>query len=401
MNVSDDRASRNSKVSLDRRVLLMALTSAVAASALAVGAQPAAAHSAATPSAATPSAAMLDQMLAAALTQGMPGIALAVEQRGNVIYSGAAGVASIEENTALKPTDRFRIYSITKTFTATIVYQLVDEGILTLDDTVARWLDEPGVARIPNVEHATIRQVLNHTSGIYDFADDDDSPFWDDAFLGPEADWTKVWTLPELLAYADPANHAPYFAPGEGFHYSNTNYLLLGMIIEKATGREFGGELQSRILTPLGLNDTFFATGGTMPEGVVDGYQLLDDQLVNVSEINLSWVWAAGNLVSTTADLLRFASATISGELLSPESFKEMFTFVPSENPNLQFGSGLYLDVTPNGTLIGMDGGSAGFNANMMWLREEEVTVVVLVNRAPDDGSSEALRDDAFAWALT
>ncbi len=396
MNVSDDRASRNSKVSLDRRVLLMALTSAVTASALAVGAQPAAAHSAA-----TPSAAMLDQMLAAALTQGMPGIALAVEQRGNVIYSGAAGVASIEENTALKPTDRFRIYSITKTFTATIVYQLVDEGILTLDDTVARWLDEPEVARIPNVEHATIRQVLNHTSWIYDFADDDDSPFWDDAFLGPEADWTKVWTLPELLAYADLANHAPYFAPGEGFHYSNTNYLLLGMIIEKATGREFGGELQSRILTPLGLNDTFFATGGTMPEGVVDGYQLLDDQLVNVSEINLSWVWAAGNLVSTTADLLRFASATISGELLSPESFKEMFTFVPSENPNLQFGSGLYLDVTPNGTLIGMDGGSAGFNANMMWLREEEVTVVVLVNRAPDDGSSEALRDDAFAWALT
>lgn len=400
MNVSDDRASRNSKVSLDRRVLLMALTSAVAASALAVGAQPAAAHSAATPSAATPAAATIDEMLVAALAHGIPGIALAVEQRGKVIYSGAAGVASIEQDIPLKPTDRFRIYSITKTFTATIVYQLVDEGILTLDDTVAQWLDEPEIARIPNVEHATIRQVLNHTSGIYDFADDD-SPFWDDAFLGPEADWTKVWTLPELLAYADPANHAPYFAPGEGFHYSNTNYLLLGMIIEKATGREFGGELQSRILTPLGLNDTFFATGGTMPEGVVDGYQLLDDQLVNVSEINLSWVWAAGNLVSTTADLLRFASATISGELLSPESFKEMFTFVPSENPNLQFGSGLYLDVTPNGTLIGMDGGSAGFNANMMWLREEEVTVVVLVNRAPDDGSSEALRDDAFAWALT
>jgi D-alanyl-D-alanine carboxypeptidase len=400
MNVSDDRASRNSKYSLDRRALLMALTSAVAASALAVQAQPAAAHSAATPSAATPAAATIDEMLVAALAHGIPGIALAVEQRGKVIYSGAAGVASIEQDIPLKPTDRFRIYSITKTFTATIIYQLVDEGILTLDDTVAQWLDEPDVALIPNVETVTIRQVLNHTSGIYDFGDDDDSPFWDDAFLGPEADWTKVWTLPELLAYADPANHAPYFAPGEGFHYSNTNYLLLGMIIENATGSTFGAELQSRILTPLELNDTFFATGGTMPEGLVDGYQLLDDQLVNVSESNLSWAWAAGNMVSTTADLLRFASATISGELLSPESFKEMFTFIPSPNPDLQFGNGLYQAVTPNGTLIGMDGGSAGFDANMMWLPEEEVTVVVLINRAPGDAASEALRDDAFAWAL-
>jgi len=391
----DDIYPRGTRISLDRRALLLAATGGVAAAAVAGFAQTAAAQSEA-----TPSVEGLDQALAAALGQGMPGIAVAVEQKGKLTYSGAAGVSSIERKIPVKPNDRFRIYSITKTFTATIVFQLVDEGILTLDDTVAMWLDEPEVGRIPNVERATIRQVLNHTSGIYDFGDDDDSPFWDDAFLGAEADWTKIWTLPELLAYADPANHAPYFAPGEGYHYSNTNYLLLGMIIEKATGKDFGKELQRRILTPLGLNDTFFATGGTLPDGVVDGYQLLDDQLVNVSAINLSWVWAAGGIVSTTTDLLRFACATISGELLSPASFKEMFTFVPSENPNLKFGNGLYLDDTSNGTLIGMDGGSAGFNANMMWLPDEEVTVVVLVNRAPDDGSSEALRDEAFAWAL-
>jgi D-alanyl-D-alanine carboxypeptidase len=171
--------------------------------------------------------------------------------------------------------------------------------------------------------------------------------------------------------------------------------------VEKATGKGFGEELQSRILTPVELNDTLFATGGTVPDGVVDGYQLLDDQLVNVSDINLSWVWAAGGLVSTTADLLRFARATMSGELLSAASHEEMFTFVPSDNPNLTFGNGLYQVATLNGTLVGMDGGSAGFNAIMMWLPDEEVTVVVLVNRAPDDGSSEMLRDQAFAWALS
>jgi D-alanyl-D-alanine carboxypeptidase len=344
--------------------------------------------------------ATMDEALAAGVEQGIPGIALAIEEGSDQIYSGVAGLASIEEGIPIEANDRFRIYSITKTFTATVVYQLVDEELIALDDAVAMWLDEPAVQRIPHVERVTIRQLLNHTSGIYDFGDDDDSPFWEDAFLGAKADWTKVWTVPELLTYADPDNHAPYFAPGEGFHYSNTNYLLLGMIVEKATGSTFEDELQNRILTPLGLADTSLATGGVVPDGVVDGYQLLDGELLNVTAINLSWVWSAGGMVSTTADLLRFARATRDGELMSPASFAEMFSFVPSENPNLQFGNGLYKDVTPNGTLVGMDGGSAGFSANMMWLEEEDLTVVVLVNRAPDDGSSEALRDEAFTLAL-
>ncbi len=380
---------------MDRRTLLMAATGGIVTSALAPLAYRATAQSGATPPVST-----LDEVLAMGIAAGMPGIALAVERKGDVIFSGAAGLASIEQETPLTSSDRFRIYSITKTFTATIVFQLVDEGILTLDDTVAMWLDDPAVAQIPNMEQATIRQVLNHTSGIYDFADDDDSPFWEDAFLGPTAEWTRVWTLPELFAYADEANHAPYFAPGEGFHYSNTNYLLLGMIVEAATGSSYVDELRSRILTPLGLDDTALATDGTIPDGVIDGYQVLDDQLVNVTTINLSWVWAAGGIVSTTADLLRFARATFTGELLSPESFTEMFAFIPSDNPNLMFGSGLYQEVTPVGKLVGMDGGSAGFSATMTWLPDEEVTVVLLTNRAPGDGTDEALRNAAFAWTL-
>jgi D-alanyl-D-alanine carboxypeptidase len=348
----------------------------------------------------TPVIAHMDQALATGIEVGMPGIAMAVEHNGDVVYSGVAGFSRIEDQAPLEPTDRFRIYSITKTFTAIVIYQLVDEELIALDDTVAMWLDEPAVERIPNVERVTIRQLLNHTSGIYDYGDDDDSPFWDDAFLGPDADWTKVWTLPELLAYADPANHAPYFAAGEGYHYSNTNYLLLGMIVEKATGSTFEDELQHRILTPLGLADTMLATGGMVPDGVVDGYQLLGGELLNVTAINLSWVRAAGGIVSTTTDLLRFARATRDGELLPPASFAEMFTFVPTEHPTLQFGNGLYKSVTPNGILVGMDGGSAGFDANMMWLEDQDLTVVVLVNRAPGDGSSEALRDEAITLVL-
>jgi CubicO group peptidase (beta-lactamase class C family) len=268
--------------------------------------------------AATPApVADLDAILASGVARGLPGIALAIAHGNALVYSGASGVASIEAQTPLQTTDRFRIYSITKTFTATVVLQLVDEGTLTLDDTAAQWLDDPAVGRIPNVDTVTVSQLLRHTSGIYDFADDDDSPFWEDAFLGPDADWTKVWTIEELLGYADGANHAPYFAPGEGTYYANTNYLLLGLIIEQATGRPFRESLQSRILDPLSLADTFLAEGSAMPDGMVDGYQALEGELVNVSSSNLSWIWAARHRVDGDR-----SPAICSGGLLGTVAFR-------------------------------------------------------------------------------
>ena len=339
-------------------------------------------------------------VLDAGVTQGLPGVALAVDRAGSTLFSGAAGVANIERQTPLKATDRFRIYSIAKTFTATVVLQLVDEGVLTLDDTVTKWLDEPVVSQIPHVERITLRQLLNHTSGIYDYADDTDSPFWADAFLGPNADWTKVWTIEELLGYAAGAKHPPYFAPGAGNHYSNTNYLLLGLVVEAATGRRYGDELRERILTPLALHDTFLAEGGAMPEGTVTGYQLLDGELVDVSVSNLSLVWTAGGMVSTTADLVRFGRAVFDGELLSPASFKEMFAFVPAMNPANGEGMGVYRVQTPNGELIGMDGGSAGGTSNLMRLATADITVAVLANMSPDEGLVEGMRDEVIAWAV-
>ena len=342
----------------------------------------------------------LDAALAAAVEEGLPGVALRVERAGEPVYSGAAGVASIERETPLKTTDRHRIYSIAKTFTAIVTLQLVDEGVLALDDTVTRWLDDPAVTRIPNVDRVTLRQLLNHTSGIYDFADDSDSPFWTDAFLGEGADWTKVWTPPELLAYADGANHAPYFAPGEGYYYSNTNYILLGLIVEEATGRSFGDELRTRILEPLALEDTFLVEGAAMPDGTVDIYHLLDGQLVNLSASNLSWDWTAGGMVSTTADLARFARAVFGGDLLSPASFTEMFTFVPTDRPGLEEGMGVYRTQSPNGELVGMDGQGPGASSLMMRLAAADLTVVVLANMAPDEGATEVVRDEAIRTVL-
>ena len=197
--------------------------------------------------------ASLDAVLQAGLDRGLTGVALAVDQDGEFLFDGAAGLANRETQTPLAPADRFRIYSITKTFTAVLVLQLVDEGVLSLDDTVADWLDDPAVARIPNVEQITLRQLLTHTSGVYDYFAQD-SPFWQDAYLGEDADWSRVWTPEELLAYADGAAHAPDFAPGEGVRYSNTGYILLGLIVEEATGQAFADRLHQQILDPLGLD---------------------------------------------------------------------------------------------------------------------------------------------------
>jgi D-alanyl-D-alanine carboxypeptidase len=154
-------------------------------------------------------------------------------------FSGTAGVVNIEQETPMQAADRFRINSIAKMFTATVVLQLVDEGLLTMKDTVTHRLSDPVVLKIPNVHQITLRQLLNHSSGIYDFADDRESQFWVDAFLGPNADWAKVWTMDEMLAYADGANHDPYFEPGTSVYYSNSDYLLLGLIVEEATANSY------------------------------------------------------------------------------------------------------------------------------------------------------------------
>lgn len=339
-----------------------------------------------------------DALLEEAIEAGIPGVAMAVSRQGAILYSGAKGVSNLHTQSAVEPDDRFRIYSITKAYTAIVVLQLVDEGLLSLEDNVSRWVDSDAALAIPNVDHITIRQLLTHTGGVYDFADDSDSPFWEDAFLGPDADWTRVWSIDELLAYAAANRHDPYFAPGDGHHYSNTDYLLLGLIVEQATGNQFGDELQRRVLDPLGADNTFLAEGGSMPDGTIPGYQFLEEGPVDVGSTNLSWIWTAGGMTSNTQDLQIFAEALFSGAFLSQASFREMFEFVATAGPK-SWGMGVYRVTTDAGTLTGMDGEGPGFNSSMMRHDDSGITVAILANAAPDRGV-DALRDKVFAQML-
>ncbi len=342
-----------------------------------------------------------DAVLRAGLDRGLLGVALRVERGGEVLFNGAAGLATLEQQTPLAPTDRFRIASATKTFTATLVLQLVDEGVLSLDDTVADWLDDPVVARIPHVDRITVRQLLNHSSGVYDYFDDD-SPFLQDAFFGPGADWARVWTPRELLAYVDGAQHAPSFAPGEGSRYSNTGYVLLGLILEQATGRSYAELLHARITKPLDLKDTFYAATEPVPGGTVDSYHLIEGEPVNASAIHLSAMGAAAGIVSTTRDLARFADALFGGELLTPATLEEMLAFVPSDRPGIEGGLGVMRLQTPAGELVGHGGDGPGSTARMFRLPAADLTVALLSNTGGDAAEpvADALVVEAVRAAL-
>jgi D-alanyl-D-alanine carboxypeptidase len=246
-------------------------------------------------------------------------------------------------------------------------------------------LDDPAVRRIPNTDQKTLRQLLSHTSGIYDYLDEADSPFWE-LYLGANPEWTKAWTIDDLLSYADGANHAPYFEPGKDFFYSDIGYLLLGLIVEQVTGQHFADELRDRILVPLALDGTSLAEGGTIPDGTVDGYELLEGGLVNVSAINLSFTWAAGGIVSTVADIAHFARETFDGKLVSPSSRKEMFTYAHSTYPQFAV-AGWGMGVWSIGEEVEGGGGGAGFVASMIQPPDSDLIVVTLPNV---DGNSEA-----------
>jgi D-alanyl-D-alanine carboxypeptidase len=342
----------------------------------------------------------LDDVLQAGLARGLSGVALRVERGEEVVFDGAAGLASLEQQTPLAPTDRFGIGSVAKTFTAVLVLQLVDEGVLTLDDTVSQWLDDPVVGRIPHVDRITLRQLLTHTSGVYDYFADD-SPFWQDAYFGEGADWSRVWTPREVLAYADGARHAPSFAPGEGVRYSNTGYVLLGLVIEEASGQRYAEQLQARIVDPLGLADTFYAATEPVPGGVVGAYHLIEGELVNVSAIHPSAYGAAAGMASTTRDLARFAGALFGGELLSPASLEEMLTFLPGDRPGFEVGMGVFRRQMPDSeVLVGNSGDGPGAGARMYRLAAGDLTVVLLTNTGGDEETVDALLAEAVRAAL-
>ncbi len=310
---------------------------------------------------------------------GYPGALLYVDAPELGVWSGAAGAADVETGEAMRPDSKFGIGSITKTFVSVVVLQLVEEGVLSLDDTLPEVLPEETVSRFPDSDRITVRMLLNHTSGIAEWV----SQTTHEAVA---ADPSTIWDIETVLELA--AAQAPYFQPGEGWTYSNTDYTLLGMIIEQAGGKSWREEVRSRILEPLGLEDTVVRDPGdtSMPDGHAHGYGDLGSGVVEVTYADPSMAGAAGGnaIVSTTADLARFLDAVLAGVLFQdPATLAEMMTFVDAPDEHgfpYWYGLGMEKYIIDGITLIGHAGGAVGYGSVMYRAPDYGITIVASGN---------------------
>ncbi|MFJ8647198.1 serine hydrolase domain-containing protein [Streptomyces sp. NPDC093546] len=321
----------------------------------------------------------------ALVREGVPGV-LAQAQGRDGVWNGTAGVADRDTGRERHPNDRYRVGSITKTFVATVVLQLEAEGRLDLDDTVEQWL--PGVVRGNGHDgrKITLRQLLNHTSGISNYTADAEfqQRVFGTGFLEHRYD---TWTPRQLVGIA--MGHRPDFAPGTDWAYSNTNYIVAGMVIEKVTGRPYGKEIERRIVKPLKLRATSLpGTDARMPKPSGRAYSTLtpgqgEAPIHDVTELNPSLAWAAGEMVSDSADLQRFVRALLKGKLLPPAQMKELTTTVPvgEEMPSARYGLGVMVEKLSCGKEVwGHGGGIHGSGSNMVATRDGRHSLALNVN---------------------
>ncbi|PGG84757.1 D-alanyl-D-alanine carboxypeptidase [Bacillus toyonensis] len=291
------------------------------------------------------------------LQLGYPGI-LAKTSEGGKTWGYAAGVADLSTKKPMKTDFRFRIASVTKTFTATVVLQLAGENRLNLDDFIEKWL--PGVIQGNGYDgnQITIRQILNHTSGIVEYARSKEIDFFTNT--------KKSFTAEELVKIG--LSMPPEFAPGKGWSYSNTGYVLLGILIEKVTGNSYAEEIENRIIEPLELSNTFLPGNSSVIPGTkhARGYLQPDgaSELKDVTYYNPSIGSSAGDMISTADDLNKFFSSLLGGKLLKEQQLKQMLTTVPTGIAETGgYGLGIYETKLPNGVSIwGHSGGIPGFS---------------------------------------
>jgi D-alanyl-D-alanine carboxypeptidase len=337
-------------------------------------------------------AAELQALLEDGVAQGIPGISAAVSTRDGIVWSGVAGMADLATGEPVEPDDLFGIGSITKTFVAVVILQLSEEGLLDLDATATSILG-PAIEGIPNADVATIAQLLNHTGGVPSWEDD---PLWirdgRGASLEPDEIWGKTQTLPYIVG------HDPLDAPGARHSYANTNYTLLGMIIEEITGQEAVEEIHRRILDPLGLEDIHLEGFEPVPAeqlprryhwatptfreeaGVNAAFADVRPDLIDASASNLSVEWTAGGMVASATDLALYVAALRDGRLLTPESMDVLLDWFPVRD-GLAVGHNVFRYDYPDGlALVGHGGSVLGFTGSTYWVEGADVVVAVVAN---------------------
>ena len=314
-------------------------------------------------------------------SSGAPGATAGVVLPDGTVFALAAGISDTMQDVAMTASSRLLQGSVGKTYVAAVAMQLVHEGLLDLDARVSHYLgDEPWYTRLPNHADITVRQLMNHTSGIirYEF----NEQFLVDMLADPD----RVWRPEEQLAYLFDTE-AP-FPAGEGWDYSDTNYIILGMIIERLTGHTYYDEMQRRVLDPLALENTVPSNSRRIP-GLVQGYAGVGnplgvpDQVIVDGEfvINPQFEWTGGGIASTSEDLARWAMALYEGRAFDPSMLPVMLDAVPARlGPGAEYGLGVIVRTTPLGTSWGHSGYFPGYLTEMAYFPDYRIAVAVQIN---------------------
>ncbi|WP_328928444.1 beta-lactamase family protein [Streptomyces sp. NBC_00190] len=317
---------------------------------------------------------------------GMPAVLASVQDRSGRTRTYTAGVGDLATGSKVPKDGQVRIGSNTKAFTAVVVLQLVGEGKIGLDTSVDTYL--PGLVRGEGIDgrHITVRQLLQHTSGLPEYGIHVDDDEIRNRYFEPR----------ELLDIA--LRYKADAAPGTTWGYSNTNYILAGLIVQKVTGRPLAEQIDRRIIKRIGLRHTYFPAPGemTIREPHPQGYHRnpADGPLRDFTEMDPSVGWAAGQLISTNSDLNRFFAALLAGRLLPAAQLAEMRTTVPAGTSGLRYGLGLTSrPLSCGGVYWGHGGDIAGYETRGGVTEDGRAASVAVTNIPTDEAATQHVKD--------
>jgi CubicO group peptidase (beta-lactamase class C family) len=335
------------------------------------------------------SKAVLTSLIDEASPDDAPGVAVLVARDGKVLLCQGFGMADLAHDVRVTPNTKFRIGSITKQFAAAAILKLQEDGKLKVSDKLSKFLPD-----YPRGDEVTIRHLLTHTSGIKSFTSKLD--FMDTV--------TKPATNEQMI---DSFKNEPFdFEPGSKMAYNNSGYFLLGVIIEKVSGKSFGQYLKNTFFEPLEMHDTGVHTSTAVLKHEATGYGFAGEELTKAVNWDMSRAGAAGALYSTVEDLMRWNEGVFRGKVLSKESFQAAFTPVKLDNgevPMMNYGYGWIMGDYRGLKTISHGGGLNGWSAFLTRYVDQDMTIAVLHNAMPSvpnvsPNEIAELAADLFLW---
>jgi CubicO group peptidase (beta-lactamase class C family) len=304
--------------------------------------------------------ARVDTLAQTLLSRNIAGVSIAVARNGKVTFAAGYGLANIQHSIAVTPETVFHIDSISKNILSAVLLQLVDEGKLSLDDDVTKYVPEaPTQGR-----RITVRQLLNHTSGIYNFT----------SLPEAEANERLDLTHEQVLALF---KDKPFdFEPGTGWRYNNSAFYLAGMVVERVTKQEYGVYVREHVFKPLGMTSAQMCDARTVVPHIASGYDREHDSLVNAAFLSWKLPFAAGAICATATDLLKWQAALDDGRVLTQSSLKLMRTPTTIlDGTRIDYGLGTRLGLLEGHRVLGHTGSGGGFAAALESFPDDHLTV--------------------------